>query len=288
MNGRCLITAVAPLPYASVAARVFDGELLKFNCGGRASGTSALLRAARALCREVFSTARPATAHRLYEGEDFFVRAARAQKEFNTAPYKKLFAEWLNAAGAAPDTDELYWDTLGLRIAPPVATHGGGWRSSIGAHRDTWGTAVQSQINWWAPIFPLADGRTMCFYPDYWRRPLANSTSDWSFKDYLESRKKTPAGKATPYPSAPRALAEPDSPPQLVRLRCGELLAFSSAHLHASVPNRTQLTRFSLEIRTVSAAHINSGDGAPNTDCASTPPLYRLFRSIADEQPLSP
>ena len=275
-----LTTVSSPTPYDEISRRVFCGDALCFTAGG-----DALINAAQALCREVFATKTPTQAHRLYDREEFFSRAATLQQTFNSAPYKALFADWLRQIGI--NTTPLCWDMLGLRIAPPIATHGGGWRSSIGAHRDTWGTAIQSQINWWAPIWRLANGRTMAFFPDYWQHPLANTTAEWSFEKYLTVRKQTPAGHAVSYPSAPRALEQPITPPALVNMEVGQVLAFSSAHLHASVPNRTALTRFSLEIRTIPKDCVQQDNGAPNVDCASAPPLYRLFRRIADNQKLT-
>ena len=270
----------SPISYATISKRAFHGDILCFNNGGKQ-----LLSAARALCRKSFATATPTKAHYLYQRDEFFARAAEAQKIFNTALYKALFAEWLSEIGV--DVSPLYWDMLGLRISPPVATHGGGWRSHIGAHRDTWGTGIQSQINWWAPIWPLANNRTMAFYLEYWKKALTNTTDDWSFEAYLTARKQTPAGHAVDYPSAPRALENPTSPPTLVRMSCGQLLAFSSAHLHASVTNSSLLTRFSLEIRTVSQSVTRTDNGAPNVDCTSEPPLFRLFRSAANNEKLA-
>ena len=270
-----IVPVATPTSYAAISARVFNGEILKFGGGTR------FVRAARALCRRAFSTPDPTRAHLIYDKDEFLRRAAAAQQEFNTAFYKDLFKVWLQAAGIA--IGDLYWDTLGLRVAPPINTHAGGFRSYIAVHRDTWGTSIQAQINWWAPLWHLADGRTMAFYPDYWTRPLNNTTAAWSFKEYLASRKQSAGGRAAAYPSAPRALESAQTPPAVLRLKCGDLTAFAAAHLHASVPNRTAKTRFSMEIRTVRLQDIRHERGAPNVDSHSQPPLYQLFRSVADD-----
>ena len=276
------VTAVdGGLPYDAMSRRVYRGEVLRFSGGG-----AGMLRAARDLCREVFDTSDIERAHEKFKRAEFLRRAAQAQEVFNTAPYKKHFADWLGECGIRTMKD-IYWDTLGLRIAAPLGSHGGGFRSHVGVHRDTWGSGIQAQVNWWAPLMPLAYGRTLAFYPDYWTRALPNSTAEWSFKEYLASRKAVRSeGKAAAYPAAPKNLAEPETEAHLVKPSCGELLAFSSAHLHASVPNHTTRTRYSLEIRTVHAAHVRSGKGAPNVDCASEPSLYGLFRRVADESSL--
>ena len=43
----------------------------------------------------------------------------------------------------------------------------------------------------------------MGFYPAHWLKPIANTTAQWSFKEFLASRKKAAPGKAAAYPSAP-------------------------------------------------------------------------------------
>lgn len=256
--------------YDSLSKRVFAGEVSHFM-----GSNIPLIHSARQLCCEVFECDNPTIAHRLYGKDEFLLRAKAAQETFNTPPYRLLFIDWIQSLGIQPN--DLYWDTLGLRIAPPVATHKGGFRSLTQAHRDTWGTAIQTQINWWAPIYPLANGRTMQFYPEYWQQPLSNTTGEWSFQEFLAHRQQTKAqGKAATYPSVPYATKKPSTPSHLVRIKCHDMIAFAAAQLHASVPNRTSLTRFSLEIRTV---HPKQKRGAPNCDCLSSPPLYRLFRS---------
>lgn len=262
------------LGYAALSKKVFTGRVLKFSAGG-----APLIRATRRLCREVFATANPQKAHEHYKRDAFLLRAAEAQKQFNTDSYRALFAQWLSAIGI--DYAPLYWDTLGLRIAPPEATHSGGFRSATPVHRDTWGAGLQTQINWWAPIWPLTQRRTMGFYPDYWNRPLKNTTPDWSFREYLAHRKQSAqSGKRADYPSVPYALEEPQTPIYPLLIDVGEVVAFSSAHLHRTISNTTALTRFSFEVRTLDPAQKNNG--AINVDCDSREPLYRLFRSTTD------
>jgi ectoine hydroxylase-related dioxygenase (phytanoyl-CoA dioxygenase family) len=46
----------------------------------------------------------------------------------------------------------------------------------------------------------------------------------------------------------------------------GDLLCFSGAHVHASVPNSAGVARFSVEVRTVDAGDVADDHGAPNVD----------------------
>lgn len=276
MTDKLVITDAAA--GADVSRRVFGGELL---CFGKLRAMSKLIGAAKKAAREAFAPAYPPHAHRAFGANEFRKRAAKAQQTFGND--KSAFADVLREIGLP--LDDIYWDTLGLRINPPLKTHGGGFRSAVNAHRDTWGAGLQMQINWWAPVWQLAKKRTMGFYPSYWTRPLENTTGQWKFADYLAARKQCKDGEVCPYPSAPQPLQQPDETAVPVIINVGDLLAFSSAHLHSSIANQTSLTRFSIEIRTLRGDDIRQKRGAPNVDNLSHPPLLRLFRSVIDNKP---
>jgi hypothetical protein len=61
-----------------------------------------------------------------------------------------------------------------------------------------------------------------------------------------------------------------------------DLLCFSGAHLHASVPNTSGQTRFSVEVRTVLLDDIVAGRGAPNLDGRAPRVPLEWFRRIPD------
>lgn len=263
--------------------RVYSGEVVRFV---RPGALGRIVRAARRLARRAFGTGDPVRAHLLHERGEFFRRADAAQAEFRADPkVSALVAETL--AGLGLDAGLLHRDTVELRIAPPVSTHGGGVRSHVGAHRDLWGVAITQQINWWAPVWPIARRRTFGFYPEYWSRPLGNTTATWSVRAYLDARKACPPGVAPGYPSAPQPTEPPGTEIRPVVMPVGDLLCFSSAHLHASIPNGTALTRFTLEWRTVRVPDMLEGRGAPNVDCATPGQALRIFSGVTDRTPLS-
>lgn len=45
-----------------------------------------------------------------------------------------------------------------------------------------------------------------------------------------------------------------------------QVVAFSAAHLHGTVPNTTALNRFSTEVRTLYMPDVNANRGAPDVD----------------------
>ena len=176
-----------------------------------------------------------------------------------------------------------YWDPPRLRIVPPAAGREVG---TIGFHRDTWGSNVLAQTNWWLPLRPLTDERTIAFYPEYWSKPIANTSAGWDLAAIRERRR---AGEpiddlpTVPVPTEPPAT---DSELRMV-VEPGDLLCFSGAHLHASVPNASGGTRVSVELRTVNRDDLERGRGAPDLDGRAPETPFHWFRSMLDGTPLN-
>jgi ectoine hydroxylase-related dioxygenase (phytanoyl-CoA dioxygenase family) len=62
----------------------------------------------------------------------------------------------------------------------------------------------------------------------------------------------------------------------------GDLLVFSGAHLHASVPNATGVARFSVEVCAADAEDEASGRGAPNLEAEAPRVALDWFRKVMD------
>jgi ectoine hydroxylase-related dioxygenase (phytanoyl-CoA dioxygenase family) len=110
-----------------------------------------------------------------------------------------------------------------------------------------------------APIYPIAAGRTITFHPVHWHTPAANTSASWDLEEIKARRSR---GEPVDLVAD---LIEPVHTQAEIRvvLEPGDVLCFSGAHLHASVPNPSGLTRFSIEIRTVDARDVLEGRGAP-------------------------
>ncbi len=229
----------------------------------------------------------PTSAQTSLEPEDFLEKTGKVQTVFrNGQKPKDLFFCVLEECGV--DLKVSYYDHFPMRIVPFDTTHNGAHRAAIGHHRDTWGSNLSSQINWWAPLYELEAERTIAFYPYYWSHPIGNNTDTWRFEQYLEKRKLALAERRSAYPSAPSPTEIIDESGVVkVVLEPGEVLNFSSAHLHASVPNSTRKTRFSVEMRTINLYDIQSGREAPNVDNAGIEPMYQWFKGIIDRESLA-
>jgi hypothetical protein len=194
---------------------------------------------------------------------------------------RELVAAALERAGVDPG--RTYWDKIHLRIVPPAA--GDGQTGTIGVHRDTWGSNVLSQTNWWLPIRPLAAERTIAFFPSYWSRPIENTSASWDLDEIRERRRGGERDEDIPIVPEPTAPVDTDSELRIV-IEPGDLLCFSGAHLHASVPNTTAETRCSIELRTVNAEDFARGRGAPDLDGRAPQVPLEWFRSMVDGRPL--
>lgn len=188
-------------------------------------------------------------------------------------------------AAVGCDLSALYWDHLKLRFQPSNPNLHTRYMRDLPAHRDTWGSNIASQINWWAPVWPVDEGRTMTVFPDYWDQPIENNTADWSYQEFRRRKAEDPN---TPYPMLPTCTNDPDPASGVpVLVDPGDIVAFSGAHLHASVPNRTGVTRISTETRTVSLADLIQNRRAPNVDGAAKGIRYNWFAHAVSGEPLS-
>jgi Phytanoyl-CoA dioxygenase (PhyH) len=183
------------------------------------------------------------------------------------------------------DPRRTYWDSISVRVVPPVEADAGRQIGRLGFHRDTWGSNVLQQTNWWTTIRPLAAERTLAFYPGYWSRPIENSSADWDLGAIRERRRNGERTEDLPIVPEPTEPVDTSSELRIV-VEPGDLLCFSGAHLHASVPNVSERTRVSVELRTVNLDDITQGRGAPDLDGRARQTPLHWFRSMQDGSPL--
>jgi hypothetical protein len=163
-----------------------------------------------------------------------------------------------------------------------VADRGPG---TLGVHRDTWASNVYAQTNWWTPIRPLSEERTIAIYPGYWEQPIANSSADWDLEVVRAQARGELRSPCMPLAPEPSERVDRSSELRIVP-EPGDLLCFSGAHLHASIPNTSRETRFSVEVRTLLLDDILARRAAPNLDGKAPHVPIEWFRRITDGAPL--
>lgn len=238
-----------------LSARLFAGELLVFR---DLDATQAIVSRAQSILRQAFGTDHYLRAEFRLGAATFRARATWARRRIARDPViEQHWQQALTAVGYP--LARLQCDRVRLRVVPAHAENHARALRPLAAHRDTWGSAIMAQVNWWLPLHELAPTRTMLIWPQRFARPISNDSGDWDF-DALKG------GKDPDYPLLPTACAAPGEPGLPVLLEPGELLAFSAAHLHAGVSDAAGLTRFSLDTRSVWTDDVAAGRGAPNVD----------------------
>ena len=271
---------------AALRAALYGGTIARFAdlpaVRDLASLTQAMLEAR-------FAPHHPTETHRHYDQATLAEVYAAAQRDFANAPEVK--AAWRAVWEAAGfDPDQTARDRLMLRFQPPHPPGGErAWARStatVSFHRDTWGTNLYAQVNWWGPVYPIDAGRTFAFFPELFDRPVANSSAGFDLAAVIDKNRNQPGG-AGKGEMVPRLLEEIDwASGTPVVLEPGEVIAFSSQHAHAGVQNHTDLTRISFETRTLDLADHLAGRGAKNVDGRARWISPGMFRRVSDGAPL--
>ena len=66
----------------------------------------------------------------------------------------------------------------------------------------------------------------------------------------------------------------------------GDLVLFSASQLHATAPNTSDATRYSLDFRTVNIEDLRAGRGGPNIDCRARGSTLGDFLRVDDLRPI--
>jgi hypothetical protein len=150
-------------------------------------------------------------------------------------------------------------------------------------HRDAWYSAPAQQVNWWLPVFPVRAENAMEFDLERFGRPVPNNSAEFDYYQNNISRLSTASQVVRERQVRPGATGH-ESPHGLIPLPApGQVLLFSGAHLHRSIPNTSGLARFSIDFRTVDTRDLLARRGAPLADVHCTGTAIRDFVSVADE-----
>jgi len=182
------------------------------------------------------------------------------------------------------DLGKTYFDVPRMRTAFPGDYLKSGIAYAFHPHRDTWYSAPMCQINWWMPIYALNADNCMAIHPHYWDRPVKNGSSQYNYARWNQESRHSAAQHVK---SDTRVQPKPEEPVELdpqVRLVCdvGGVFLFSAAQLHSTVPNISELTRYSIDFRTVHLDDVWGRIGAPNVDSACTGTTMRDYLRGAD------
>jgi Phytanoyl-CoA dioxygenase (PhyH) len=196
---------------------------------------------------------------------------------------KKLVRAVIEEAGfPAEDT---HYDLPKPRTSFPVGHLTTGVAFAFPWHRDAWYSAPPQQINWWLPVFPVREDNAMSFDLASFHKAVPNSSDTFDYYQNNASRLTTATGVTREVQSRPGAIDhQPDQ--ELIALPApGQVLLFSGAQLHKSIPNTSGRARFSVDFRTVYVPDLMAGHGAALVDAHCSGTAIRDFVNVADERP---
>lgn len=238
----------------------------------------------RGLIEEVFAPDVPTAVHASRTSDELADLLIDFKPRFIHHPESKEHVRRITTALGC-DPGELYVDVPKLRTAFPEGHLSTGIAYAFQAHRDTWYAAPPQQINWWMPVWPAEPNNVMEFFPRGFGNEIPNNSGDYNY--YVANAwrgriKDFSGGKDTRVHPAPH----PDLPADESRLcvvpPVGGIMLFSGDQLHASVPNTSGLSRYSIDFRTVNSADVHSGTGAPMADVRCVGTAMRDFRRLTD------
>jgi hypothetical protein len=269
-----LISAQSNITDDERRRRLYDGEV--FNLPPRDS-VRAFGDFAWELIVDAFGDLDPTRAFEHLPVEEYVAILGPLKTGFTHHPRAK---ELLTAAlvDLGCDPEKTYFDVPKLRIVTPASYLTAGLGYNYKPHRDTWYSAPQCQVNWWAPIRGLTRESSMAFHPDYWARASENSSKAFDAYEWNRSGRRDAAQFVTSDPRPhPHLLGT--GPGAEVRLLGdpGSVLVFSGAQLHSTVPNTSGGTRFSVDFRTVNIDDLVAHAGPENVDSESTGTTLRDF-----------
>jgi hypothetical protein len=212
----------------------------------------------------------PRTSHDRFSDEEMFERIGAIRRAIYTEPHAhSLLAEMAASVGFAQrDTS---FDPARLRVIAHRAAENPRAAPVYYPHRDTWYAHPMSVVTIWSALDDLTADETFVFYPDRFAKPVHNDSEvfdydewvarGWSLKIGWQDRD---ASLRARYPSA--IGDEEYGPSEGFACKRGEILLFSGAHFHRTLPQSSGKTRFSVDARLVHLGDHDQKLGAPNID----------------------
>jgi hypothetical protein len=271
-----------PRPAREFHDRIYGGQILRLE--GLAQQRE-LVTFTRQFLEDRFHPHVPVEIHRHLSDEQQVEQFAAATKDYaRSAEVKRLWRDLFVAVGLDPGATVR--DRLHMRFqphqSPEVPVIRTRSTATVRFHRDTWGTNLYAQVNWWAPVYAITAGRTMALYPQLWARSLQNSSPDFDLETVL-AQSRSGVNVSAADGGIPKLLEEvPSELAFPVTIEPGTVIAFSAAHAHTGVANHTGLTRISLETRTLFLEDFCAGRGAPDVDGRAPWMAPGLFRRVTD------
>jgi hypothetical protein len=260
-------------------ARLYAGDIFLLSA---TAGTRALVDLARQMLEEAFAPHDPREIHKKKTAEEVAAILGRLKPQFIHHPEcKKIIPQIMHEH--CIDIEKLYFDVPRLRSAYPSHFLSTGIAYAFHPHRDTWYSAPMCQLNWWIPIYPVEPDNAMGFYPRYFDEAVRNNSEIYNYYEWNAKNRATAAQYVTS-DTREQPKAQQELEPITVRYLPppGGIIIFSGAQLHETVPNTSEVARYSIDFRTVHYDDVMQRRGAQNIDSRSTGTTMRDYLRASD------
>ena len=246
---------------------LFDGNFIVYS---QSQSLKNLISHANSLIISVLGNEAETAQYKMPVNEFVDLVSPLKSKFTNSDTTKELIKELLSEFNC--DNTKTYFDVPRLRIVTSDNFLISGVGYAYKAHRDTWYSSPEAQVNWWLPVYDLSPENTMSIYPNYWDKTIKNSSNDFNYDEWCrQGRVLATSQTGTDMRKHPLPLEEVnDIAETRFVLSAGDVMLFSAAQLHATAANSSGKTRFSIDFRTVHLDDLLQKRGAKNIDNNAT------------------
>lgn len=271
------------IPAADLRQRLYNGDLVLLT---RLPKLADLVAYMRQELTGLFAPHDPEHAHEYIDPDEMAkLLGAWKPRWIHAERSRELVRSVITEAGFDPE--HTHYDVPKPRTSFPQGHLTTGIAFAFPWHRDVWYSAPAQQVNWWLPIFPVRETNAMSFDLANFAREVPNTSADFDY--YENNSRRFGAAKSVRKEgqSRPGAIDHTPSVDVIPLPAPGDVLLFSGAQLHRSIPNTSGLARYSVDFRTLDVRDLLNGRGAPLADAWCTGTSVRDFVRVADEQPLA-
>lgn len=271
------------IPDAELRQRLYSGDLVVLT---RLRKLSEFIDYMRSELAELFEPHDPQHVHEFIEPDEMAkILSAWKPRWIHAERSRELVRAIIAEAGFDPEYT--HYDVPKPRTSFPQGHLTSGIAFAFPWHRDVWYSAPAQQINWWLPIFPVRETNAMSFDLASFAREVPNTSSGFDYYENNARRFGTVKTSGKESQSRPGAIDHQPGVDVIPLPAPGEILLFSGAQLHTSIPNTSGLARYSVDFRTVDTRDLLAGRGAPVVDAGCTGTAIRDFLSVKDESPFA-
>ncbi len=213
------------------------------------------------------------------ELEEFVDLASGLKTEFtDSQSTHKLFQSFLKKINL---NEDIYFDKPRLRIVTYNKYLETGVGYAYKPHRDSWYAGPISQLNFWLPVFDVDENSSLAFFPSFWDKPIKNQSKNFDYSYWQNNFRKIAKNQIGSENRSHPLPEENIDYSNEIRIACnsGQAIVFAGTHLHATVPNTSSKTRFSIDFRIIKKDYFNNNFGK-NVDTESTGSTVTDFLNI--------